>query len=109
LVRAENQQQAADQVSMSNSIGSLRFLGGMDWREFVETMSIVEQTLREDPSGVYGKMDFATRDRYRHVVEKAAKSSPRSESEVARQAIRLAQEGAAGKAVTTARRMSGST
>ena len=97
LVQSENQQQAADQVSMSNSIGSLRFLGAMDWREFVETMSIVEQTLREDPGGVYGKMDFATRDRYRHVVEKIAKSSPLSESEVARQAIQLAHEGAARK------------
>ena len=97
LVRSENQIQAADQVSMSNSIGSLRFLGAVDWREFVETMSIVEQTLGEDPGDVYGKMDFATRDRYRHVVEKTAKSSPRSESEVARQAIQLAQEGAGRK------------
>ena len=95
LVQAENQQQAADQVSLSNSIGSLRFLGAMDWREFVETMSAVEQTLRSDPGGVYGRMDFATRDRYRHVVEKIAKSSPRSESEVAREAIRLAREAAA--------------
>ena len=34
LVNAENQKQAADQVSMSNSIGSLRLLGAMDWREF---------------------------------------------------------------------------
>ena len=97
LVRSENQQQAADQVSMSNSIGSLRFLGAMDWREFVETMSIVEQTLGEDPGNVYGKMDFATRDRYRHVVEKTAKNSLHSESEVARQAIQLAHEGAARK------------
>ena len=87
LVRSETQQQAADQVSMSNSIGSLRILGAMDWREFVETMSIVEQTLGEDPGDVYAKMDFATRDRYRHVVEKTAKSSPHSESEVARKAI----------------------
>ena len=76
LVQSENQQQAADQVSVSNSIGSLRFLGAMDWREFVETMSVVEQTLREDPGGVYGKMDFATRDRYRHVVEQIAKEQP---------------------------------
>ena len=60
-------------------------------------MSVVEQTLREDPGGVYGKMDFATRDRYRHVVEKIAKSSRHSESEVARQAIQLAREGAARK------------
>ena len=96
LVQEENRQQAADQVSMSNSIGSLRFLGAMDWREFVETMSVVDQVLREDPGGAYGIMDFSTRDRYRHVVEKIAKHSRFSESEVARTAIVLAQEGAAG-------------
>jgi cellobiose phosphorylase len=95
LVQSENQKQAADQVSMSNSIGSLRFLGAMDWRSFVETMSAVEKTLREDTGGVYGKMDFPTRDRYRHVVEKIAKSSRLSESEVAREAIQLAHESAA--------------
>ena len=60
LVHLETQQQAADQVSMSNSIGSLRFLGAMDWREFVETMSEVDQILREDPRDVYVKMDFST-------------------------------------------------
>ncbi len=97
MVLVENQQQAADQVSMSNSISSLRFLGAMDWREFVETMSGVERVLREDPRGVYGTMDFSTRDRYRHVVEKIARHSRFSESEVARTAIRLAQEGANGK------------
>ncbi len=95
LVQAENQQQATDQVSISNSIGSLRFLGAMDWREFVETMSGVEQILRDDPGGVYGRMDFASRDRYRHVVEKVAKNSRSSEAEVARYALHLAQERAA--------------
>ena len=89
LVQSENQQQAADQVSISNSIGSLRFLGAMDWREFVETMSVVEGTLREDPGGAYGRMDFATRDRYRHVVERIANRSPLSEAQVARLAIQL--------------------
>jgi cyclic beta-1,2-glucan synthetase len=96
-VQSENQQQAADQVSISNSIGSLRFLSAMDWREFVETMSVVEQTLRSDPGGIYGKMDFATRDRYRHVVEKIARSSTLSEVEVADKAILLARESAAEK------------
>ncbi len=94
LVQSENQQQAADQVSISNSIGSLRFLGAMDWREFVETMSVVERVLSEDPAEVYGKMDFATRDRYRHILEEVAKNSRQSESEVAREAIRLAREAA---------------
>ena len=97
LVQSENQQQAADQVSISNSIGSLRFLATMDWREFVETMSVVEQTLRTDPGEAYGRMDFATRDRYRHVVEKMAKTSPLSEGEIARRAIQLALDGAVRK------------
>ena len=96
LVQSENQQQAADQVSMSNSIGSLRFLASMDWQEFVESMSVVDRTLCNDPGDVYSKMDFSTRDRYRHVVEKIAKRSRFSESEVARKAIGLAKEGASG-------------
>jgi len=94
-VQTENQQQAADQVSISNSIGSLRFLEATDWREFVETMSVVEQKLREDPGGVYGAMDDATRDRYRHVIERIAKRGVLSELEVARKAIQLAHEGTA--------------
>jgi cyclic beta-1,2-glucan glucanotransferase len=92
LVRSENQRQATDQVSISNSIASLRFLDATDWRDFVETMSIVERTLREDPRGVYGKMSFATRDRYRHVVEKIARHSKLSESEIAGKAVQLARE-----------------
>src|SRR6185437_16212558 len=92
LVRAENQRQATDQVSISNSIASLRFLDATDWREFVETMSVVERTLRQDPQGGYGKMSFATRDRYRHVVEKIARKSKSSEGEVAGKAVQLARE-----------------
>lgn len=95
LVQIESQQQAADQVSIGNSIGSLRFLGSMDWRAFVETMSVVEQTLYNDPCGAYREMDFATRDRYRHVVEKIAKYTRHAEVEVAQLAVQLAQAGAA--------------
>lgn len=92
MVLAENQKQAADQLSMSNSINSLRLLSKMDWREFVESMSIVEQTLCEDAAGVYSLMDFYTRDNYRHAVEKIAKNSKLSEYEVARAAINLAKK-----------------
>jgi cellobiose phosphorylase len=94
LVRSETQQQAADQVSISNTIGSLRHLGAMDWREFVEAMSLVEQVLREDVHGAYGRMDFATRDRYRHAIARLKKRSRLAEAEVARAAILLARQGA---------------
>ncbi len=91
LIHAETQQQAADQVSIGNSIGSLRFLDSMDWRDFVEDLSVVEQTLRTDPAGIYAASDFATRDACRHVVERTAKCSPLSERDVARAAIELAR------------------
>ncbi|HUO10628.1 MAG TPA: glucoamylase family protein [Phycisphaerae bacterium] len=84
------QSQTSDQVSMGNSIGSLRALGAIDWRDFVEELSVVEHALRRDPANVYAMMDFATRDRYRHVIEAVAHRSRRSEEDVARESIGLA-------------------
>ncbi|MBC7817126.1 MAG: cyclic beta 1-2 glucan synthetase, partial [Planctomycetaceae bacterium] len=94
MVQSEGQQQAVDQVSIGNSINSLRELDAIDWRTFVEELSIVEQTLLGDPAGVYGGMDFGTRDQYRHVIEAIAKRSPLTEHEVATQAVQLARQNA---------------
>lgn len=91
LIAAENQQQAMDQVSISNSIGSLRFLGAFDWRVFVETMSLVEQQLRREPGGIYPTMDFATRDSYRQVIDRLAKRSTLTELQIADAALDLAR------------------
>lgn len=92
LVQAETQLQAADQLSISNTIGSLRLLGSTDWHTFVESHSVIEHTLAEDPQCAYNKMDFATRDHYRHVVEQIAANGSMSEGEVARAAIKLAMQ-----------------
>ena len=97
LIQSENQQQAADQVSISNSIGSLRFLESMDWSEFVESLSVTEKTLRQDPGEIYAQMDFATRDHYRHVIENLAKRGRVDEDEVAGHAIGLARTVAAAR------------
>ncbi len=94
LVHLDGQNQAADQVSVSHSIGSLRFLSSMNWKEFVETLSIVEMTLRCDPADVYSDMDFSTRDQYRHAVETISRHGKLTENEVALKSIQLASEGA---------------
>ena len=93
LVNMGSQQQASDQVSISNSIDSLRFLGAMDWQEFVETLSIVDRELRHDPGGAYSRMDFSTRDYYRHVIERISRKSPFTETEIARKVIQLTKMG----------------
>ncbi|EPZ16054.1 NdvB [Thauera terpenica 58Eu] len=94
MVQTENQIQAAYQVSVSNSIGSLRVINAMDWKTFVETQSIVEQTLLGDPAGVYGAMDFATRDRYRHAIEALTRKTELCERSLAARALELARTGA---------------
>jgi len=99
LVQLENQQQAADQVSISNSIGSLRVLSAIDWREFVESSSLVHRILRRDPQAIYSTMEFVTRDRYRHAAERIAKESGCAEADVAAAALRLAQAGAASAGI----------
>lgn len=92
LIQEENRYQAANQITISNSIASLRRLGEVDWREFVEEMSIVDQTLRMDPTDTYSNMDFGTRDRYRHVVERLSRATLRLEGDVAAAAIELAKK-----------------
>ena len=84
---------AITQVVMANSITSLRAVGRMEWRTFVEAESRIELVLRKDPSGFYGGMTFATRDRYRHSVERIAKRTRLSEEAVAEKTIECARSG----------------
>jgi cyclic beta-1,2-glucan synthetase len=89
-IELDSRHQATNQISISNSIGSLRLLQAIDWRHFIESLSRVEAALRGDPAGIYAKMDFATRDAYRHAVENIAARSRAPEERVAGAAIRLA-------------------
>lgn len=104
LVQVEIAAQASAQLTVSNSINSLRLLDKLDWSEFVETLSVVEHELHADPADIYAQMDFATRDTYRHAVERLARLGTHSEREVARAAIELAREAAANPSSSDRRR-----
>ena len=88
-VRSENQRQATDQLSTANTITSLRFCSTLDWSHFVEQVSKTEEILRRDPAGVYPRMDFASRDRYRHAVEDLAGSDRKTDAGEAQVRIAL--------------------
>src|SRR5262249_56502953 len=92
VLRREHRRQAADQVSIGNSVTSLRLLAALDWTAFFERHSTVEAALRTDPSGVYPRQDFATRDAYRRAVEQLARGCRRPEIDVARHALARAAE-----------------
>ncbi len=93
-VRAEHQRLAMNHVSMGNSITSLRLCATLDWSEYVERASLIEQILRRDPAGVYARMTFASRDRYRHAVEELAEPTGEAQVRVALRAIESARQAA---------------
>src|SRR5437867_4742979 len=92
VVQEEHRRQAAAQVTVGNIITSMRLLSTLDWKDFFETVSLIDPELGKDPAGVYSRMDFATRDRYRHVIERLSKGTRKTEPEVARAALRMAEE-----------------
>ncbi|MGA1493942.1 MAG: hypothetical protein ACO37D_00975 [Rhodothermales bacterium] len=94
VLEAYTKEESERQVSIANAITSLRSTSETDWTHFVEDLSVVERTLRLDPSGVYPHMDSRTRDRYRSQVEHLAEYSDVSEFDVARQLLQLAENGA---------------
>lgn len=88
----EQARQAAHHASIGNAITSLRQLSLLDWRDVFEEQCEVEKTLHTDPAGVYHRMDFTTRDRYRHAVEELARGSGVSEQAVALAVVEMASE-----------------
>jgi len=81
IVRAEHQEQGAMSVSVRNIITSMRLVSAFDWLEFVESVSLVDEILRNGTP--FAAMDFSTRDDYRHAIENLSRGSSHSEIEVA--------------------------
>ena len=92
IIHNEHQRQAAAQVTVGNIITSMRLLSTLDWNDFFEEVSLIEPVLGEDPAGVYSQMEFASRDRYRHVVEKISKRTRISELQIGEAAVKLAAD-----------------
>ncbi|MEP7118961.1 MAG: carbohydrate-binding protein, partial [Acidobacteriota bacterium] len=87
VVRDAHQQQAATQLLMANVVTSLRLCATIDWGPLVESVSVVDRVLRQDPSGAYPGMDFQSRDRQRQAVERIARPSGESQVRVAIAAV----------------------
>ncbi len=94
IVHQEHQFQVGMNVTVRNIITSMRVISALDWTRIVESMSLVDAALRA--GSAFDEMDFPTRDRYRHVIEELARGSGKTELEVTRQAIALAEQASAG-------------
>src|SRR5437016_12291119 len=78
IVRLEHHRQGAMNVTGRNIITSMRLMSNLDWREFFEDVSPVDEVLRTDTD--FAALDFPTRDRY------ATRSEPWRGASAARKA-----------------------
>jgi len=92
FIQLAHQDQARYQTSIGNAITSLRTINNLKWEEIFEELSVLERILRQDPAGIYSLMDFASRDYYRHMVERLAQKHGTDEFQIAVKAIECARE-----------------
>lgn len=77
---------------VAECIRSLHHVGQTPWKEVLEPLLVIDRILREDPGGAYAAMDFESREQYWRAISSIASRSDHSETEVAIEALALAQQ-----------------
>ncbi|MCY1665548.1 GH36-type glycosyl hydrolase domain-containing protein [Rhizobium sp. SL86] len=90
VMMAEQNRLSSGNLTMGNIIKSLREIDDTEWSVWFEEVCLVDQVLREQSD--YNELDFGSRNSYRNRIEKIARYCGKSEIDVARAAIALAQE-----------------
>lgn len=80
------------ETSIGSIISSLRLIDAVDWKNYFNSTSKVEEVLRLDPAGTYVNMDFKTKDNYRHRVEELARVLNIYELNLAKKVLELSQK-----------------
>ncbi|KPU27792.1 glycosyl transferase [Caloranaerobacter sp. TR13] len=91
IIKDEHTEQSARRISMGNAILSLKLISTIDWNEIFESISVVENVLKKDPSGIYPKMDYESRDFYRREIQYISRLCNISELIVARRTLELSE------------------
>ena len=82
-----------DTECVARALANLAIIASIQWKDFFERCSRVEEILAGDPAAVYARMDFETRDRYRRALEELARGAGRDEPEVAEAVVQRAVAG----------------
>jgi cyclic beta-1,2-glucan synthetase len=82
----------ASERLVATSVRTLWATEAISWKAFVETASRTEAALRQDPAGVYSRMDLSTRDRYRLELNRIASLTNLTEEDVAKAALERAEQ-----------------
>ncbi|TDK34387.1 protein ndvB [Rhizobium deserti] len=90
VMQAEQSRLSSGNVTMGNIVKSLRLIDDTEWSVWFEDVSQIDKIFRERTD--YEALDFGSRNAYRNRIEKLARLSRKSETEVAQIAISLAED-----------------
>ena len=91
VIKKEHFDIAVRKVSMGNSIISIKKIQRINFTEIFEKVNGVEEILKQDPSGIYEKMDYKTKEYYRAKIKEIAKKTKISEIYISRKILGLAK------------------
>ena len=92
IIKKEHYNIAIQKVSMGNCITSIKEIQRINFLEIFEKINGVEEILKNDPAGVYARMDHKTKEFYRNKIKKISKKTKISEMYVAKMLLKLANE-----------------
>ncbi|HWZ50093.1 MAG TPA: glucoamylase family protein [Granulicella sp.] len=81
-----------EQSPFSAPLHSLRRLNQYEWRELLEALIVFDAILREDPTGMFARMEAESRAAYHIRVAELAKNADLSEVGTAQMALELARK-----------------
>ncbi|MCB5328790.1 hypothetical protein LH411_19205 [Yersinia intermedia] len=89
VVQRAQLRQGSSNVSVRNVITSMRLISDIDWADLFESVSLVDECLRQ--GSTFAGMDFQTRNLYRSAIEQLCRGSTFTELEIAGLALQVAQ------------------
>ncbi|MTI67917.1 MAG: glycosyl transferase [Firmicutes bacterium] len=92
IAEQAHKEQAKFKMSMGNAILSLKDISSLNWINVYERLCVVEDILKLDPTNKYKDMDFQSKEYYRNEIEKLARKCNTTETNIARKALKLAEE-----------------
>jgi len=90
VISNQNYYLTSNGILMGNILATIKMINSENWAEFFEEVSLVQQILNNDPADVYRKMDFESRDKYRHEIEALAEKYKVSELTIAKTLEKMA-------------------
>ena len=92
VIKKEHFDIALKKVAIGNCITSMKELTRIDFLLIFEEINGVEEILRKDPSNVYTKMDYKTKELYRNTIKEISKKTKIAEIYIAQKALELSKE-----------------